>query len=206
MSAIILDFDGTLGDTFDFVADFLADESGQSPLSETKKASLRGHSMQVMARRLGYRWWSLPQLFLRGRRRMQDNVGQIKPFQGMPEVIQKLHAEGHELFILSSNSVRNIHAFLHAHDLHTYFLEIYGNVGLFGKAPALRRLLRGNDLDINNAIYIGDEMRDVEAAQSIKMAVIAVKWGFARPQDLQALHPTALAEKPADIITILESL
>ena len=130
----------------------------------------------------------------------------VQPFEDMPDVIKKLHAEGHELFMLSSNSVKNIHRFLHHYELHTYFLEIYGSTGLFGKAPTLRRLLKEQHLEKTDAVYIGDELRDVQAAQSIGMRVIAVGWGFARPAGLEALKPTAIAETPDDIIRILEEL
>jgi phosphoglycolate phosphatase len=206
MAAIIFDFDGTIGDSFEYIAGFLAEEAGKAPLSAEQKAGLRGRSMAAIGRHFGLSWWHLPRLFFKGRRRMHSVIDKVKPFDGMPEVIQKLHAEGHELFIVSHNTVANIHSFLHHYNLHTYFLEIYGGVGLFGKAPVLRRLLKQQRLEKEDAVYIGDELRDVQAAQSINMRVVAVTWGFARPTDLRALTPTALTEKPSDLIRILEEL
>ena len=204
MAAIIFDFDGTIADSFDFVADFLADEAGQAPLDADKKQTLRGLSMFAMARRLGHSWWRLPRLLFKGRKGMGPVMNQVKPCDGMAELFQKLHGEGHELFILSSNTVPNVHKFLHRRQLHTYFLEVYGGVGLFGKASALKRLLREQKLQKDSTIYIGDELRDVQAAQSIGMRVVAVTWGFARPSDLEALQPSALADTPARLTQILE--
>ena len=137
---------------------------------------------------------------------MTHAVRNLEPIEGMPEVIRKLHAEGHELLILSTNSVNNLHRFLHRRKLHTYFLQIYGGVGMFGKAPALRRLMREQNFDVEECFYIGDELRDVLAAQSIGLMIIAVSWGFAKLDDLKAKKPTAIAYKPNDIITILEEL
>jgi HAD superfamily hydrolase (TIGR01549 family) len=206
MATIIFDFDGTIADSFDFVADFLADEADGQTLSEAQKQALRGRSMFAMARQLGHARWRLLRLLFKGRKRMSEAIGQIKPFAGMPEVIEKLHAEGHELFILSSNSMPNVRAFLHEHELHTYFLEIYGSVGLFGKASALRHLLKEQRLEKADAVYVGDEVRDVQAARSINLRVIAVSWGFARLGGLEAHEPTALAKDPADLMKILEEL
>jgi phosphoglycolate phosphatase len=205
MAAIIFDFDGTIADSFDYVADFLAAQA-KLHLNDERRLSLRGMSMIAMARQLGYRWWQLPGLFFKGRRRMIHVVMKLKPFEGMPELIRKLHAEGHELFLLSSNSVRNVHKFLHHHKLHEYFLEIYGGVGLFDKAPAMRRLLKEHSLEAENAVYVGDELRDVEAAQSIGLRVVAVSWGFARTKILKDQKPTALVSSPDELMSVLEQL
>ncbi len=206
MAAIIFDFDGTIADSFDYIAGFLAEAAGRPPLSVEQKQQLRGQSMAAIGRQFGLSWWHLLRLFFKGRQQMRGAIEQIEPFDDMPDVIKKLHAEGHELFILSHNTVVNVHAFLHHYKLHTYFLEIYGGVGLFGKAPALRKLLKDQKIEKGNALYIGDELRDVQAAQSIGLRVIAVNWGFARSADLEALKPTALASQPEDLIKILEEL
>lgn len=206
MPKVIFDFDGTIANSFDFVADFLAAEAKLMPLTQAQRKALRHMSMMAMGRALGHRYWKLPRLFYRGRRAMREQIKHVEPFEGMPDVIRKLHNEGHELFIVSSNTVENVHAFLHRHKLHTYFLEIYGGVGLFGKAPALRQLLKEQQFDVSECIYIGDELRDVEAAHAVGMRSIAVTWGFAGIKDLENLRPTALADQPDDIISILEEL
>ncbi|HET7059768.1 MAG TPA: HAD hydrolase-like protein [Candidatus Saccharimonadales bacterium] len=206
MAAIIFDFDGTIADSFDFIVDFVTQEAGQAPLSGQQKQELRGQSMAAIARNFGHSRWRLLGLFVRGRRQMRKVIGQVKPFDGITEVIEKLHAEGHELFIVTSNTVPNVHKFLHHYELHKYFLEIYGGAGLFGKTRYLRKLLKEQSLEKNDALYIGDEARDVKAAESVKMRIIAVTWGFARPADLEALSPTAMAGHPEDLIKILEEL
>lgn len=204
MAAIIFDFDGTIANSFNYVADFLALEAGLPPLSDHQKRELRGLSMPAMARRLGYHWWRLPGLFMKGRSSMRRAVQRFKTYDGMDETIRKLHAEGHELFIVSSNTVRNIHLFLRAHHLHVYFLQVYGGVNLFGKAPVLRQLTHDHHLEIKDCVYVGDELRDVQAAQSLELRVIAVTWGFAKPSELAELRPTALADKPADLLELVQ--
>jgi phosphoglycolate phosphatase len=206
MATIIFDMDGTIADSFDYVADFLAGEARRGPLSSNDKQALRHLSMVGMAKRLGFHWWDGPRLFFKGRRRMNRSIRDLQAFKGMPELIGKLNAEGHELFMLSTNSVRNIRHFLRRRHLHTYFLEIYGGVGLFGKGPALRQLLRDQNIDIKNAVYVGDELRDVQAAQSIGLRVVAVSWGFAGRHDLQAAKPLALVDNPAELLRVLEDI
>lgn len=201
---IIFDFDGTIADSFDYVAEFLLAEANVGPVNQSAKSLLRGMSMQAMARELGFKWWQLPRLFLLGRRGMAGSVRHLQPFDDMPEVIRKLHAEGHELFIVSSNNARNIRAFLHAHHLQEYFFKIYGSVGIFGKSSEIRKLLRENNLEAKDAVYIGDELRDAEAADSVSVQPISVLWGFARAKDLRAFNPNFLASTPNEIIELLE--
>lgn len=206
MAAIILDFDGTIADSFDYIVDLLAEAAGRERLSAAERRALRGRSMAAIGRQFGLSWWRLLRLFFKGRRQMAAAIEQVEPFDGMPDVIQKLHAEGHELFILSSNNVKNVRAFLHRQQLHTYFLEIYGGVGLFSKAPGLRRLLKEQNLEKQNAVYVGDEIRDVQAARAVGMRVVAVTWGFARITDLKRRQPTAIANTPAELLKILEEI
>ena len=206
MAAIIFDMDGTIADSFDYVADFMASESGKGALGPEAKEALRGLSMVGMARHLGFKWWQGPLLFFRGRSRMKHAIKDLQSFSGIPELIRKLHAEGHELFIVSTNSVRNIRLFLRHQKIHKYFLQIYGGAGIFGKPIALRRLLREHKIDIDHAVYVGDEIRDVEAAKVIGMRAVAVSWGFASRDGLKAANPLGVADTPAELMKILEEI
>lgn len=206
MSTIIFDFDGTIADSFDYVADFLAGEAGIEQLSDVQRDELRHKSMMAMVKHLDFPKRKLPRLYFKGRRAMSAKINNLEPFEGIPETIRKLHAEGHELFIVTSNSLHNVHAFLHHHNLHIYFLKVVASVSVFGKAGALRSLLKEQKLDIEDSLYIGDELRDIQAAESIKLKVIAATWGFSSAVDLSAAKPFALIDKPEDLIKILEEM
>lgn len=206
MSTIIFDFDGTIANSFDYVADFIAREAGIEQLSEGQRNELRNKSMVAMAKHLKYPRWKMLGLYFKGRRAMSKKIRFLAPFDGIPETIHKLHAEGHELFIVTSNSLNNVHAFLHNHDLHTYFLKVVASVSVFGKAGALRSLLKEQKLSISDAIYVGDEVRDIQAAESIKLRVIAVSWGFSNRHDLESAKPLAIIDKPSDLIAVLEDI
>lgn len=206
MAVIIFDFDGTIANTFDYTVDFLSRESTRGPVSGDQKAAMHGLSMYGIARRMGIPWHRLPGLFFRGRSQMSPAMDNIEPYGGMADVISQLKAKRHKLYILSTNTTRNIDKFLRRHKMENSFEHVYGGVGMFGKTPALRRLLREQGVEPGKAVYIGDELRDIMAAQALGVRVIAVSWGFARHADLKAQGPTAMARKPADIIPRLKDI
>jgi phosphoglycolate phosphatase len=206
MAAIIFDFDGTIVDSRDYFIEFIAKEANRFPLNKEEEMMLHGLPLMAVARILGFPWWRLPGLYLKGRNKMDRVIIKMKPFAGMSEVIKKLHAEGHELFIVSSNSVRNIRVFLKHHHLQEYFVEIYGGVEIFGKATMFHKLLRDNNLKIDQTISVGDETRDMEAAHSIGMRAVGVTWGFARETDLAGMKPIAIAQQPKQLLSFLEEI
>lgn len=206
MAAIIFDFDGTIADSLDYFINFIADEAGLEQLTEKQKQDLSGLSLAGIARKLGHPWWRLPFLYLKGRRIMEPHIKDLEPFKGMPEVIKKLHAEGHELFIISSNTVRNMRTFLRKQHLRTSFLQINGGVVVFGKGPALKQLLKDQHLELDDSVYVGDELRDIQAAQSVGMRVVAVTWGFASRKNLKDAKPNWLADTPEELLRILEEI
>ncbi|MFO0781509.1 MAG: HAD-IA family hydrolase [Candidatus Saccharimonadales bacterium] len=205
MAAIIFDLDGTIADSFDFVADFLAEKKNGEHLDSREKRELYGLSMLAMARKMGHPWWRLLRLLFEGRKEMGKIINQVPVFAGLPEAIRKLQAEGHELFIVSSNTTQNIHAFLAHHELQTYFLEVYGGASL-NKSKTLKALLREQSIDVADAIYIGDETRDIKAAHAVNMRIVAVTWGFASKEDLRNQRPTAMVHTPGELLAFLEEL
>jgi len=206
MSVIIFDFDGTIVDSRNYFIDFIAKRANKYPLNKEQKENLHGLPLMGVARALDIPWYRLPRLYFQGRKQMDVVIRDLQPFSEMPNVIKKLHNEGHELFIVSSNSVRNIRLFLKHQNLREQFMEIYGGIEMFGKASMMHRLLRENNLKVKQSISIGDEVRDIEAAQSIGMRTVAVTWGFARLTDLESLNPTAIANKPLELMDILEEM
>jgi phosphoglycolate phosphatase len=163
-------------------------------------------TMKQMAIHLGSPYWRLPILFIIGRQAMGKAIYDVPIFEGMGKVIEQLHAEGHELMIVSSNNNRNIKKSLKQHHLYKYFTDIYGNAAFFGKKRGIRRILWRNSLDAKNAVYIGDEVRDVTAAKAAGVPVIAASWGFDRADILASYEPTAVAHTPQEIVRILEEL
>jgi phosphoglycolate phosphatase len=74
------------------------------------------------------------------------------------------------------------------------------SASIFGKPAKFRRiLLRRSGVDPAQAIAIGDETRDIEAARATGIACAAVTWGYAAPNALKALGPDVIFDRIGDI-------
>jgi phosphoglycolate phosphatase len=67
---------------------------------------------------------------------------------------------------------------------------------LFGKGKALRRIVRAERLDSSEVLYVGDEVRDIEAARKARVASAAVTWGLNTEAILRAGGPDLVAADP----------
>ncbi|HVC36619.1 MAG TPA: HAD-IA family hydrolase [Candidatus Dormibacteraeota bacterium] len=205
MKTVIFDFDGTLVDSLATIVDIFEQVNRKgSQLSNKEIAELRHLPLLAVAKRLGIPAWRVPFMLFSGRRMMGRRISELEPFKGLVAVIRQLHADGYNLLIVSSNSSRNVRAFLKQRKLDRYFSRVYGNVGLFDKAAALRKLISSNRLEISDCIYVGDETRDIEACEAINLRCVAVAWGFANPAFLLKHLPFALVQSPAELVQTIE--
>jgi phosphoglycolate phosphatase len=70
---------------------------------------------------------------------------------------------------------------------------------MFGKAGRLRAVLKSSRIRTLEAIYIGDELRDAEAARKAGMAFGAVGWGHNSLEALRAAGADEYFTSPREI-------
>src|SRR6478735_5103277 len=112
--------------------------------------------MMDLALRVGIPRWRLLGTYLAGKRYFHKHLTKVPPVPGMPEMLSTLHQEQYKLLIISSNSRRNINRFLVERGLSSYFTNVYGNAGWFGKARRLRHAVVRYQLDAAKTVYVGD--------------------------------------------------
>ncbi len=188
---IIFDFDGTICDSFDLTLR-IANEY----LIKFKKKIIDAEDFRERGIEEILKDYKLTKLQIliyvfKGRRELTKHVSELKTFPEIPEVIKELTKEN-TLGILSSNSKKNIKKFLRENKLDKYFKFIKTNSNLFGKARTLKKL--------HPDLYIGDEVRDIQAAKSANVKSVAVTWGFADKKLLKKFKPDFIIEKPSDLL------
>jgi phosphoglycolate phosphatase len=207
MAHIIFDFDGTLADMKRLlmeVGNELAVRKGWKPIDEATYQELSRGSVMQGIKHLGIPLRELPLGLLEGKRKLNLRAHEIELFPGISELINSLHAAGHELFVLSTNSRKLIQTVLQRHNLADK-ITVLPSSGLFGKTAALKRFLRSRRLARDSVWMIGDELRDIEAAKRAKINGVAVTWGLQHPDTLRAAKPAYVVDTPMQILSLIQN-
>jgi phosphoglycolate phosphatase len=205
MSILIFDFDGTIADSFFIAKDVYRKlAKGRRSTDEAEVEVLRSLTARQVIARTGVKWWQIPYIAYYTRKQMKTRLGEIQSFKGMAEVLAELHKQGHQMYIASSNSVNNVQTFLQNNNLAGYFDDVHGGIGLFDKAAALRKVAAKHGFAPQDAIYIGDEARDVEATRRLGMRCVSVTWGYNNLKGLERSRPKEVVDTPKELLKALQ--
>lgn len=200
---VVFDFDGTLADSLPVaVATFnrLAADMGFTPITDPTAARNLGTRQFLKAH--GISFWRLPRVVRRFRALAAEHAADLKLFAGIPDALAALALGGAKLGILSSNAEGTIRTALRANGAEDHFGFVVGYPRLFGKGKALKRILRAEKLERADVLYVGDEVRDIEAAQTAGVKCAAVTWGFHTADLLRTANPDFVLEAPGELTRV----
>lgn len=183
----MFDFDGTLADSFGWFAATLREITPRyrlTPLDDAQLQALRGLDARAIMQRLGLRWWQLPLLTREMRRRMRGDIAGIVPFEGVDTLLASLTSRGIVVAIVTSNSPGNVRAVLGDRAM-AHVDAVEGDISIFGKQARLAKTLKRFACAPGDAVYVGDEIRDAQAAAALGIDFLGVGWGYTRPDALQ---------------------
>ena len=204
---VIFDFDGTIGDTFWQgleILNGLAPEFGFRPLPREELDAARDMTTRQLMRYLGISSRKLPLVASTGVRRLRARIGEVQPIAGVPELLRALRARGLRLGIITSNSEENVGIFLRNHDL-DFFEFVRSSSRLLGKAREIRQAMKRQGFTAGEALFVGDETRDVEACKRAGLRCAAVSWGYNSRRILEAQGPHALIDEPMALVPLIEA-
>jgi len=202
---IIFDFDGTLADTLGAllrISNRLAPEFGYPHISDEQLENLKYLSSWEIIKLSKVALWKLPFLLKRVKEEFPGEVRNVKLFPGVIELLNTLKLQGYRLGIVSSNAEANIRSLLSQNQIEHLF-DFVTTAATFGKGKAIGRQIKQYRCLKSDVIYIGDEIRDIQAARSIEIRIVAVGWGFNAPTALMARQPDLLITKPLALIHAL---
>ena len=204
-TVLIFDFDGTIADTLHFVlhiSNRLADEFGYKRIHTDEIEFLKDKPSREVVKYVGIPHYKIPTILAKAHKEFSKGVTDVHPVPGLREVLHQLRRLHRRLGVLSSNSVENIQGFLRHHDLELFDF-IHHATRLWGKNHALKKLIAENGLQREKVLYIGDEARDVVAAQKAGVKSVAVTWGFNSEKALRMDQPDFVVNEPNGLLDLL---
>ena len=193
----IFDFDGTLADTFALGSQLINEYASKLGYNQIDFSANKDKSAKELIKMSGVRFWQIPGLIRFFRKKSVERAEEVKAFDGIPDLVRRLHDDGFSLGIITTNSAQTINIFLEKYGLTDFFTYIKPEISLLGKKRALRRARRHLKTDI---IYIGDELRDIEACRAVDIPIISVTWGFNSTEILEKNNSGMVAEDTDDAI------
>lgn len=203
---VIFDFDGTIADSMDVVFEiFNTDLAGAFKCKTIDRHELElfrsRPPLEILARN-GISPFRLSFLVLRARAELKKKIDQIHSIPGIETVLKNLKDEGVKIGICTSNSRANVTSFLLRNNLSNLFDFIYSGKHFFGKDRILRRIIREQSIDADTTLFVGDEVRDIEAGHATGIKVASVTWGFNERGLLEKGMPDFLIEEPVQLLSL----
>ncbi len=207
---IIFDFDGTIADTLPFSFQKFLDIAHMLHLDDLTERQIikeiRSKSYQELLKGSFNRaWLKLPyviKMIKDMQIELEKEMENIKFFPGVEKFLYDLKDKGYKLSIISSNRVENINKFIEFKKL-DIFDFVHGKTDLFGKAGYIGKYLKDNNLKKTEVIYIGDEIRDVEASKKVGIKIIGVSWGMNTIEALEKAGVDYIVKKPSEVFKII---
>lgn len=203
----IFDFDGTLADTYPVFADSinaLAIKHGFRQVADDEQPKLRGMSAMEVLQELQIPLWKVPTVLTDFRKIMRSRIDEIRPFSGIVDVLDALLQKNIALAVATSNSIENVQAVLGT-ALTDRFTALECGSTMFGKSHRVRNILKSTQADPATTIYVGDEIRDAEAAKQSGVAFGAVAWGYTEIDALLRADPASVFRAPDDLLSLAHS-
>ena len=199
---VIFDFDGTLADSFEWfinVMDKAADKYHFRKIEKNKIKTLRNSDAEEMIRYHSISYWKLPFIGKYLRKLMAEEIHKISLFEGIENVLKSLSDKGFIIAIVTSNLYNNVYNVLGTSNSSLINYFEYG-IPIFGKDSRIKKILKQSGVKNAEAIFIGDEIRDIEAARKAKVKFGAVSWGYTNLEALKVHSPDEIFNNVEEII------
>lgn len=207
---ILFDFDGTLADTAPMIRSVYGDIAQRHklrPLTDEDYTTLRRGTITDARKWTGIRWWQFPLMIRSIKRLMLLQAEKVKLFPGAVDLVRQLHEDNVQMYILSRNTPETIQRTLTRYKLARYVSVLpRRRRSLGGKVAAIKQLIRRERVDPATVWIVGDEVRDLQAAQRAGISSIAVTWGLQDESILQRYNPTYIVNTIDELQATLQQI
>ncbi len=215
-AAVFFDLDGTLVDTADDLAapvNHMREARGLKPLplGEYRPFASAG-SRGLLHIGLGATtddpdYPALRTEFLN--RYEQEIAVHSRLFDGMPELLAWLEANGIRWGVISNKLEYLVRRLVQQLGLgHRVALAYGGDTAPRAKPwpDPLKMALQETGLTARQCVYIGDDLRDIQAAHAVDMPAVAAAYGYGNPNEIPQWRADHIVTSPQEFLAMLKRL
>ncbi len=203
--AIFLDWAGTVtdfADVFYKIYKMIAAEIGDKPQSE--KQVQHDFTIPYM------KFWHLH--FPNLTKKRQDELFQkfanqfplSMPLPNVRKTITALAKSGWIILVASSDPRERLEKEAKQFKIYNKITEIASE--LHDKIPAIKKLIRKHNIDIENSVYIGDTIGDIETGKKIGLKTVAISTGMNTAKRLKTAKPDYLIDDIKGLLKITKKI
>jgi HAD superfamily hydrolase (TIGR01509 family) len=207
--AVIFDLDGTLADTFSTVLRLfnrvMLDRTGRQWRLE-EMLPYFGPPESVMFQRMFPAAEMHEPMIADYFRFSREDGHEIKPFDGIHELVSELKDSGVKLGVFSAANTEAARIRVGHAGLLDFFDEIIGGDSVTNSKPhpdGLLHLMERFAVDPATTIYVGDMVADVQTGKAAGVTTVAVTWGADSLNRLSAANPDHVIEHPQMLKNII---
>lgn len=201
---IFFDFDGTLADTEEaafIIYQKIAERYNLKHVSRSELSNIKKMSARELMEFLEVKKRHLPGMLKRGKKLLKQDIRDVPACKSdFFDVINRIKQMGIRTAIITSNSKTNVRLFLEKHGIDVF--DCIMSSSMFGKESKIRKLMRREKLTCNEVLYVGDEIRDINAARRAGIDIAAVAWGYNTADSLRSNRPEYLIFEPMELLDI----
>ena len=210
VKSILFDLDGTLTDSGEGImkcAVYALSKYGIDAPSEADLRTFVGPPLTESFARFGVPQDQLTKAVEYYRERYIP-IGRFEntPYPGIRELLEKLKADGHKLYVATSKPELMAIDILKQFDLAQYFDQICGattDLSRNSKEAVIAYLLEKCGTQ-ENAIMVGDTAYDVIGAKEHGIPTIGVDWGYGLNEDMEKAGAIAIAYTAEQLYELLK--
>ena len=209
MALIIFDFDGVLADTLNDLIQFgqeVCDELGiKHVVNKEDLSNLESMSFASFGRACEVPEHLVDEFVQRCLERFSEKKSPPAIFNGLSTIVRNF-AVNHTLAIITTNSSRNVNAFLIEHGLGKCIHAVYG-VDIPGSKAQKISIARNQfsvDTKRETVFMIGDSLSDIRAAKEASVTSVAVTWGHQSLDHLLRGAPDYVVRFPHELVEVIE--
>jgi phosphoglycolate phosphatase len=213
--AVLFDLDGTLLDTLTDLADATNHALRSLGFPEHPRESFRyfvGDGVETLIQRVlpGNRCDAATMAECASLMRREYGQGwaaTTRPYNGIPELLDSLTSRGIPMAILSNKPDEFTRLCVSQFLPGWQFAAVLGAGTLFSRKPdpaGAREIARRLGVAPGEVVYLGDTNTDMQTAVAVGMFPVGALWGFRTADELTASGAQALAERPLDLLLIID--